>query len=73
MTCQNDLGYLDEMRADTKAILECIEKRTGEDFGELTYDDTGWLDEEGLLTQRAATTYQNDVPWNTCVEELGLY
>lgn len=72
-TCTNDLGYLDEMRADTKAILECVEERTGEDFGELTYNDTGMLDEEGFLTQRAAATYQNDVPWNTCVEELDLY
>lgn len=72
-TCKNELGYLDEVRAETKAILECVEKRTGEDFGELTYDDSGSLTEEGQQTLRAAVTYQSDVPWNACVQELGLY
>jgi hypothetical protein len=70
--CQNDLGYLDRYRAETKAILECVENRTGEDFGELEYDESGMLTAEGQQTLRSAVTYQNDVPWNVCAEELGL-
>lgn len=70
--CQYELGFLDEVHAQTKAILECVERTTGQDFGELTYDDSGRLTEEGQQTLRAASTYQSDLPWEACRQELGL-
>lgn len=65
------LGHLDldELRAETTAVVECVASRAGEDFGELTYDDFGFLTEEGWQAVRAAATYQKDVPWNTCEQE----
>lgn len=70
--CKNDLGYEDQYKTETRALLECVEKRTGEDFGELDFDATGHPTEEGSQTVRAATAYQSSVPHNACVEELGL-
>ena len=70
--CQYELGFLDEVHAQTKAILECVERSTGQDFGDLTYDDSGTLTEQGQQTLRAAGTYQSDLPWEACQQELGL-
>ena len=71
IACQYDLGYLDEQNAETKALVECAENRTGEDFGDLTFDG-GVLTEEGQQTLRAAVMYQNHGPWEACQQELGL-
>ncbi len=70
--CNNDLGYEDEYKAETRALLECVEKRTGEDFGVLDFDASGHPTERGQQTVRAAGAYQNHLPWNACVVELGL-
>ncbi len=70
--CRNDLGYAEEYKAETRALLECVETQTGEDFGELEFDDTGHPTEASQLTLRKAGTYQNDQAWEACRTELGL-
>lgn len=70
--CQNQLGYLADVQAETEALVDCVETRTGIDFGEVTYDDSGFLTEAGRQTVRAASTHQSDVPWIACQSELGL-
>ncbi|MCH8983364.1 MAG: hypothetical protein IH943_04595, partial [Acidobacteria bacterium] len=70
--CRNDLGYEEEYKAETRAILECVETRAGEDFGELDFDDTGHPTEASQLTLRKAGTYQGDQAWEACRTELGL-
>ncbi len=72
MACMNELGYLAESNAETAALVECVERKTGQDFGDVTFDESGLLTEEGEQTVRAAVTYQSDVPWNACQQELGL-
>lgn len=69
--CQNELGYLADVQAETKALVDCVEARTGIDFGEVTYD-SGFLTEAGQQAVRAASTHQSDVPWVACQDELGL-
>lgn len=70
--CQNDLGYHEDYKADTRALLECVEERAGKDFGELTFDETGHADEESQQTLRAAMDHQDHQIWETCQEELGI-
>jgi len=71
MACRYDLGYLDEQNAETKALVACVENRTGEEFGDLTFEG-GVLTEEGQQTLQAAIMYQNHEPWEACQQELGL-
>ena len=71
-SCKNDLGYMEDTKAETRALLECVEKRTGEDFGELDFDDTGFATEEGNLTLRAAIEYQDHQAWEACRIELEI-
>ena len=70
--CRNDLGYEEKYKAETRAILECVETLAGEDFGELDFDDTGHPTEASQLTLRKAGTYQGDQAWEACRTELGL-
>ena len=72
MACQNELGYLAALNAETTALVECVEEKTGQDFGEVTFDESGQRTGEGQVTVMAAVTYLNDVPWDTCRQELGL-
>ena len=71
LACQNELGYLAALNAKTTALVECVEEKTGQDFGEVTFDESGQLTEEGQIAVQAAGTYQQNVPWNTCQQELG--
>ena len=70
--CRNDLGYEEEYKAETRAVLECVETRAGKDFGELDFDDTGHPTEASQLTLRAAIAYQDHQAWEACRTELGL-
>lgn len=70
--CQNDLGYLEDNKAETRATLECVEERAGKDFGELTFDELGNPDEESRQTLRAAIEHQDHQLWEACQEDLGF-
>jgi hypothetical protein len=70
--CENDLGYLKDYKSDTRAILECVEEQIDEDFGELTFDDSGRPTDEGRQTLRAAMNHQDHQPWEACQDELGI-
>jgi hypothetical protein len=70
--CRNDLGYEEKYKAETRALLECVETRTGQDFGELDFDDTGHPTEEGQQTLRGATNYEDHQAWEACMTELGI-
>ncbi len=72
MSCRNDLGFLAELHAEEQAILDCVEQRTGQDFGDITYDADGFHTPEGQSTLREAVSYQDDEPWNACERELGV-
>lgn len=72
LRCQNDLGYLEDSKADTRALLECAEERTGENFGELTFDETGYPDDESEQTLRDAIEFRDHQVWEACQEELGI-
>ncbi len=61
---------LDELRADDNATVECVERLTGVDFGEVTHNDFGYLTEAGQRTRDAAFEYQDHEPWQTCQQEL---
>ncbi|GBE23858.1 hypothetical protein BMS3Bbin02_00123 [bacterium BMS3Bbin02] len=61
---------LDEMRNDAAARLACVENRTGQDFGELTYDEFGYPTPMSQATMEAALDYQEHEPWNACSKEL---
>jgi hypothetical protein len=69
--CRNDLGYEEDQKAENRAIFECVEAGTGEDFGELEFDDTGHLTQASQQTLNLAFHYQDDQPWETCRIELG--
>ena len=69
--CRNDLGYEEKYKAESIAILECVETRTGEDFGELEFDDTGHPTEASQQALNLAYHYQDDQPWESCRTELG--
>ena len=69
--CRNDLGYEEDQKAESMAILECVETRTGEDFGELEFDDTGHPTEASQQALNLAYHYQDDQPWESCRTELG--
>lgn len=72
--CNNELGYEAEVQAETEALLECVESRTGEDFGELSYDpETGHLTEEASQAIKAAFHYDGDESWEACQKELGFW
>ncbi len=72
--CRNELGYDAAAQAETEALVECVEEKTGEDFGELSYDEeTGQLTEEGHLSVRNALSYQDHGPWEACQQELGFW
>jgi hypothetical protein len=70
--CRNDLGYEEKYKAETRALLECVEKGAGTDFGELDFDDTGHPTESSQLTLRGAIAYQDHQAWEACRTELGL-
>ncbi len=72
LRCQNDLGYLEDYKADTRALLECVEDRTGEDFGTLAFDVTGYPDDESRQTLRAAQDFRDHQVWEACQEDLGI-
>lgn len=73
LKCQNDLGYLEDYKTDTRALLECVEERTGEDFGTLAFDDeTGYPDDKSQQTLRAAQDFQDHQVWEACQEDLGI-
>lgn len=67
------LGQLDlgELREETTAVTECVEQETGQDFGELTYDEFGYLTATGQQTKDAAFEYQDHEPWMRCQNDLG--
>ncbi len=74
LVCNNQLGYEAEVQAETEALLECVEKKTGEDFGELSYDpETGHLTEEASDVANAAFHYDDDRTWAACQKELGFW
>ena len=70
--CRNDLGFAEEYKAETRATLECVETRTGEDFGELEFDDTGLPTEASQQTLNQAFHYQDKQAWEACLKKLGL-
>ena len=61
---------LDQLRAEDNALVECVERLTGVDFGEVAHDDFGYLTNDGQQTRDAAFEYQDHEPWQTCKEEL---
>lgn len=67
------LGHLnlEELRAQNTAVTACVEERTGEDFSDLTYDEFGFLTEQGQQTKDAAFEYQDQQPWGRCRNDLG--
>ena len=67
------LGQLDlgELRDETTAVTACVEERTGQTFGEPTYDEFGYLTEQGRQTRDAAFEYQDHEPWDRCHNDLG--
>ncbi len=70
MRCQDELGFTADSKAETEAVFECVERTTGEDFGELTYGASGALDDAGQQALRAAAGHLGDVPWALCLEQL---
>jgi hypothetical protein len=70
--CRNDLGYQEKYEAETRALLECVETRSGQDFGQLDFDDTGQLTAEGQQTLQAAISYEDHEEWEACQTELGV-
>lgn len=70
--CQNDLGYQEDYKTETRATFECVEERAGQDFGELTFDETGQPDKESEQTLRAAMNHQNHQVWEDCQGDLGI-
>ena len=60
---------LDELRAEDSALVECVERLTDVDFGEVTHDDFGYLTNDGQQTRDAAFEYQDHGPWQTCKQE----
>lgn len=68
------LGELDleALGEEFAATLECVETRTGQDFGDLTFDEYGYLTEQGQQTKDAAFEYQDHQPWETCRHDLGF-
>jgi hypothetical protein len=70
--CENDLGYLDDYKAETRATFECVEERAGKDFGDLTFDEAGHLDDESEQTLQAAMNHQDHQVWNDCRTDLGF-
>lgn len=69
------LGQLDlgELREETTAVTECVEQETGQDFGELIYDEFGYLTATGQQTKDAAFEYQDHEPWLRCQNDLGYH
>lgn len=67
------LGQLDlgQLREETTAVTECVEQETGQDFGELSYDEFGYLTAAGQQTKDAAFEYQDHEPWLRCQNDLG--
>ena len=67
------LGHLDleELRQEDTAVTACVEERTGEDFGDLTYDEFGFPTDQGQQTQDAAFEYQDHELWGRCRNDLG--
>ncbi len=63
-------GDLGQMRNDAVARLACVENRTGQDFGELAYDEFGYPTPMSRATMDAALDYQEHEPWNACSKEL---
>ena len=61
---------LDELRAEDSALVECVERLTDVDFGEVTHDDFGYLTNDGQQTRDTAFEYQDHEPWQTCKQEL---
>jgi hypothetical protein len=68
------LGQLDisELRQEISAVVACVEAKTGEDFGELTFDEFDYLTAQGQEVRDAALEYQEHEPWEECYSELGL-
>lgn len=67
------LGDVDlaELRDETTTVFECVEQATGRDFGELTYDQFGYLTEQGWQSRDAAFEHQDHEPWLRCHNDLG--
>lgn len=67
------LGDVDlaELRDETTTVFDCVERSTGQDFGELTYDDFGYLTDEGWQNRDAAFEHQDHEPWLKCHSDLG--
>lgn len=71
--CHFDLGYTADQQAETEAVFECVETKTGLDFGEIKWDEVGHLSDEGRAAENAAVHHQNNEVWETCQEELGIW
>mgnify|MGYP006908227566 CR=1 FL=1 len=72
MRCQNDLGFLEESKNQTRSVFECVENRTGKDFGEVEFNEFGAPTEESEAALRAAVHFDNDAVWLGCEEDLGV-
>lgn len=66
-------GDLDlaEFREETTAVFECVEQATGQNFGELTYDEFGYLADQGWQSRDSAFEYGEHEPWLRCQNDLG--
>ena len=65
------LGQVDltARRAEEEATFRCVERRTGQDFGELNYDRHDFLTTEGELAKESAYEFENHIPWMECDPE----
>ncbi len=72
VSCQNELGFLAEDHAGEQATFDCVEQRTGQDFGDITYDKDGFRTPDGDRASKAAIFFENHEPWDACQEELGF-
>ena len=64
-------GEIDPERraAHIVAHIQCVEERTGKDFGEVTFDSDWFLTPEGEQTDQAAFQEQDEQPWDECAPQ----
>lgn len=54
--------------AETAAQVACVEEEAGTAFGELSYDEFGYLTEQGRQTRDRAMAYQDGQAWAECAD-----
>ena len=64
-------GEIDPERRAAHIVthIQCVEERTGKDFGEVTFDSDWFLTQEGEQTHQAAFQEQDEQPWNECAPQ----